>query len=294
MGVPPAIQMYRYIMSQGDGAQGILDQFPAKAAYSIRQLSSSFTSPIILVRRSLDGAEQGFTEAEINDGTLTTWLNGTAGFVVTWYDQSGNGFDASIASASAQPRLANASGNLILENGLPCLTFNGTSHYLSLGGTEDAGMLGDISVFSVNKATAAGDVLVATGLTGSSVASIMQWALSTSTSNRYFAEVSDGTTEGDVFVTASSFGSQSLITMINDETANTTLFADGVAGTPVATKAPMNDANYPLEIGRDPYRKNFYFTGTMQELIMYDIAQSSNNRLDIEENIANHFGITLP
>jgi hypothetical protein len=287
----------------GFGFTGLLDDFSgAAAAYSVRKLSSTYEGNCIRVRKQVSSSpvheDIGFVNNELDTAALLAFAadadNGDV-FVHTWYDQAGNN-DATNAAAANQPQIV-SSGAVVLENGKPCLDFDGTSDYLSLGGTEDAGMLGDISVFSVNKATAAGDVLVATGLTGSSVASLMQWALSTSTLNRYFAEVSDGTTEGDVFVTASSFGSQSLITMINDETANTTLFADGVAGTPVATKAPMNDANYPLEIGRDPYRINnpsFYFTGTMQELVMYASAQSSNNRLDIEENIANHFGITLP
>ena len=42
----------------------------AAAAYSLRNLSSSYTGSVVEVRRSSDGAVRSFTAAEVTDGTL--------------------------------------------------------------------------------------------------------------------------------------------------------------------------------------------------------------------------------
>jgi len=296
MPVPLAEQMYRYIMGQGSGFTGLLDTYTgAAAAYSVRKLSSTYTGAALRVRRVSDGTEQdiGFNASnELDTDVLTTFVNGGAGFVSKWYDQSGGTtYDLSVA-ASGQPRIASASGVVILENGKPCLVFNGTSHYLTLGGTEDAGMLGDISVFSVNKNLGVStSVVVSTGITGSSVASLTQWSLTGNTSNQYKGTTSNGTDLPlNENVTAANYGSQVLVSMINDEDGNLQLFADGVGSSGQTAVAPMNDANYDLEVGRDTFRSAYYFSGTMQELILYP---SLPNRTGIESNIATYYGITL-
>ena len=48
---------------------------PAAAAYSLRNLSTSYTDNVVEVRRSSDDAEDSFTAAEVADGTLTDWVN---------------------------------------------------------------------------------------------------------------------------------------------------------------------------------------------------------------------------
>ena len=46
----------------------------AAAAYSLRNLSSTYTGNVVDVRRSSDDAEESFTAAEVADGTLTGWV----------------------------------------------------------------------------------------------------------------------------------------------------------------------------------------------------------------------------
>ena len=58
----------------------------AAAAYSLRNLSTSYTGNVVDVRRSSDDAEDSFTAAEVADGTLTTWVN--TNFNVKTYDFS--------------------------------------------------------------------------------------------------------------------------------------------------------------------------------------------------------------
>ena len=115
------------LLSEIATARLILDVYPnAAAAYSLRALSSSFASnAVVRVRRDSDNAELDFTATEVSDGTLLTWV-GTGGtdngFVETWYDQSGNGNDASQLTAASQPKIVDA-GTLVTTNGNPTVDF---------------------------------------------------------------------------------------------------------------------------------------------------------------------------
>lgn len=115
----------------GDGSfTGLLDTYPnAAAAYSLRQLSSTYTGDAVVVRRASDNGTQsiGFVANELDVNTLETFCAGTDGYVATWYDQSGNGNDVIQATATNQPPIV-SSGYTILKNGKPALSF--TNHEL--------------------------------------------------------------------------------------------------------------------------------------------------------------------
>ena len=98
----------------------LLDSYSgAAAAYSLRQLSWAYGGPVVRVRRDNDNAEQDFTATEVSDGTLAAWVGaGNDGFVRTWYDQSGNGYDFVQTILSNQPTLV-SSGALVLISGKP-------------------------------------------------------------------------------------------------------------------------------------------------------------------------------
>lgn len=109
------------------GFTGLLDEYSgAAAAYSLRQLSSSYAGSAIRVRRSSDNAEQdiGFVNNELDTASLLSFVGAGDGFVTTWYDQSGSSNNATQASAANQPRIVSG-GSLILENGKPALNFDG-------------------------------------------------------------------------------------------------------------------------------------------------------------------------
>jgi len=114
---------------------GLLDTYSgAAAAYSAaRRLSSTYTGSLIRVRRSSDNTEQdiGYTTGNLLDeSALTTFVGANNGFVTKWYDQSGNGRDASNTTAIRQPKIVN-SGSILLKNGKPNINF--TSQTLNIG-----------------------------------------------------------------------------------------------------------------------------------------------------------------
>ena len=110
------------------GFTGLLDTYSgASAAYSLRQLSSTYSGSAIKVRRSSDNAEQdiAFVNNELDTATLETFAGAGDAFVTTWYDQSGSGNDATQTTASDQPKIV-SSGSTITEGTKPSLEFDGT------------------------------------------------------------------------------------------------------------------------------------------------------------------------
>lgn len=89
---------------------GLLDQYPnAAAAYSLRALSSGWLAgDVVEVRRSSDSTTQDFTASQITNGDLEAFCGVGDGFVSTWYDQSGNGNDATQATTTSQPKIVSA------------------------------------------------------------------------------------------------------------------------------------------------------------------------------------------
>jgi hypothetical protein len=136
----------------------LLDAVPgAAAAYSLRQLSNSYTGPVVTVRRSSDNAEEDFKASEIDDGTLTAFCGAGDGFVKTWFDQSGNtGRDASQGTAANQPKIV-SSGSLVTEGGKAAIELDGVDDYFSsnITGFQSIQNLTVAIVFSSSLAAAA-------------------------------------------------------------------------------------------------------------------------------------------
>jgi len=99
----------------------LLDTYSgAAAAYSLRQLSSSYSGNAVKVRRSSDNTETdiGFVGGELDTASLSSFAGAGDAFVVSWFDQSGNGLDVTTNSATYQPQIV-ASGTLYVSNGKP-------------------------------------------------------------------------------------------------------------------------------------------------------------------------------
>ncbi|MFC5284532.1 fibrinogen-like YCDxxxxGGGW domain-containing protein [Pedobacter alpinus] len=97
----------------------------SKLAVGLRLLKSAYTGAAIRLRRANDNAEAdfGFTGTHLNTAAIETWLNGSAGFCVVLYDQSGNGNNMTPSATNAQP--------LYVANGLnnkPILRFTNSQN----------------------------------------------------------------------------------------------------------------------------------------------------------------------
>jgi len=111
---------------QGTGT-ALLDLYPSSAgAYSLRNLSSTYTGPLVRVRRSSDNAEQdiyGTLAGQLDTTSLLSFVGAGNGFVTTWYDQSGNSRNSVQATTANQPIIV-SSGTIQLLNNKPAIYFD--------------------------------------------------------------------------------------------------------------------------------------------------------------------------
>ena len=116
------------------GFTGLLDEYGgAAAAYSVRRLSSTYEGAIIEIRVDTAGQpvyDIGFdSNGDLDTADLLSKAGGNDAFVRTWYDQSGNGSDATQTTISNQPQIVN-SGVLLKINTKPSLSFDGIKMFL--------------------------------------------------------------------------------------------------------------------------------------------------------------------
>lgn len=91
----------------------------AMVAYSTRKLRAGYTGDCVEVRRSSDNAttDIGFDgNGDIDSTSLLSFVGSNLGTVVTWYDQSGNGYDATSGGSGVEPIIASGSA-MIYDDG---------------------------------------------------------------------------------------------------------------------------------------------------------------------------------
>lgn len=275
---------------------GLLDDYPnAAAAYSLRKLRSAYTGSAIRVRRASDNTEQdiGFVDGELDTSTLTTFCSSTDGFVKTWYDQSGNGYDATQTTASAQPQIVN-SGSVILENGKPALQFGGNDYFAN--STNGVLRLDLRTHFYVIKET-----------TSTNFAGIVSYSPS---SGNDFGNTSGGNIN---LADGSSYGNTAM------NLASSVPFISGTKPTPYRLISSYCDAsdgyiqanNGTFSNSSHGYSSNSFQSGlihigvrflsspdttyahqgTMQEIVMYNGSSQNSNISAINTNINNFYSI---
>lgn len=271
----------------------LLDFYPnAAAAYSLRKLRSAYTGSAIRVRRSSDNTEQdiGFTAlGALDTSSLTSFCGSGDGFVTTWYDQSGNGRNATQSTAAYQPKIV-SSGSVILENGKPTIQFDGINDILT-SSLWSSNIYGDyvFTIYAYNNVNQGGAL----------------W------SNGNNPTLSDGYAIGIGNTTFDDDGSkfiglyhrkrwlptsynlttnQSLSLWYNQSNYSQNLYLNGIQ---VITSANIGDTPFipttKSEIG-GVLENNRYANVKIQEHIYYPSDQSTN-RTGIESNINTYYAI---
>ena len=110
---------YKTFINNIQAYAALMDSYSGAAvAYSLRKVYSTYEGSAINVRRSSDNATQdiGFDGYVLDEAALLSFVGASDGYVTTWYDQSGNGNDATQSTASNQPQIV-SSGSTITFNG---------------------------------------------------------------------------------------------------------------------------------------------------------------------------------
>jgi hypothetical protein len=294
----------------------ILDLYPsAHHAYSLRKLRSAYTGFCLRVRRTTTTPSVTTTTVDLSfdsnntislnsaityvSGTATTAtnlgqfcasiLNGYSNpdlvninqniFVVTWYDQSGNGKNPTNATAGNQPRLVEL-GNLELSGGKVAVRFTRTSSQ-NLSMTDTTANINNMSSYWV------GQFVTTTG-------SQIGYLLGSTTPNGRFnfpfnssnnAYAAYGSTTTQIFFEPTPLNRR-LYELIAPDPSNSAVASGWWNGVKAVTSVTLrSNATTNIQIGTGSTN---YFDGFIQEIIGY---QSNTNRLEKETNINGYWTI---
>jgi hypothetical protein len=264
--------------SQIQSFVGLLDTYPnAAAAYSLRKLRTAYTGSAIRVRRTdLTESDIGFTSTGALDTTALLAFTGTGalnnGFVTTWYDQSGNGRNATQTTAINQPQIV-SSGSVIFQNGKPSIDFDGTNDWMSASGVNIS-QPNTYFIVSKRDTITGGKRNLTDGITTRQEIAIQ------GTDSKYtlFA--------GSVIVSVNVGTTNQELSSVLFDAANSYYYVNNLLQTSGNTN--VNAINN-LGIGRDTDASDL-LDGKYQELILYPSDQSSN-RTGIQTNINTYYAI---
>ena len=256
----------------------------ASAAYSVRKLSSTTTNSM-RVRRSSDNSEQdiGFVGSDLDTASLLSFVGANYGFVVTLYDQSGNGNDATNASAASQPQVV-SSGVVITENGVTNLNFLSNSHRLRSSSASEFTGVTKFSGFNVGSFNTlnVGNQYISGVLINTNRGFKLGTEASSDSMRFHYNPSSFGVMNGGTLIA----NQQQLIAGLYDTNVGNAY----INGTSVGSVSVTITANTP----------NYYFIGysftaiggakKMQEAIFYPSYENAN-RADIEANINAYYSI---
>ena len=269
----------------------LLNFFPATVAFSLRKLRSG-QARAIRVRRSSDNAQQdiGFIGNDLDTVSLLSFCGAGNGFVTTWYDQSGNGYNVTQATQANQPQIV-SSGVVITENGKPAIQFNGAASLESYTSATGTGTYsGAMTIFFAGRRSTA---------SGSSYFCERRSALLKAFIFYVVSSLAYITTDGQNFSSNQwvSLGTYNLTSnfflSVQKHTPGITdtLFINGVAaavsGNPGVASSITGNNGFSVG-GRADINMNW--NGLISELLVYNTDQTAN-RTVIESNINTHYTI---
>ena len=268
----------------------LLNFFPATVAFSLRKLRSG-QARAIRVRRSSDNAQQdiGFIGNELDTTSLLSFCGAGNGFVTTWYDQSGNGYNATQPTQANQPQIV-SSGVVITENGKPAIQFNGAASLESYTSATGTGTYsGAMTIFFAGRRSTA---------SGGSYFCERRSVLLKAFSYELIASAyitSDGqNNSSNQWVSLGTYNlTSNFFLSVQKHTPGImdTLFINGVAaavsGNPGVASSITGNNGFSVG-GRADVNSNW--NGLISELLVYNTDQTAN-RAAIESNINTHYTI---
>jgi len=266
----------------------LLEDYPgAEAAYSVRKIRGEYTGDAMRIREDSGNTETdiGFdSNGNLDTAAIASHCGSANGYVVTWYDQSGNGNDATNSTTTQQPKIYDGS-NTISDNGRSAIEWDGVTRYESLSCSSVlVSGTGARSIFSVvnsdNATPPRGDVILSlssvfTG-TGTLFRYNAQTAVVVSNAIRWGNNPQNTQTLG--VITYPGGGTTSDIDFYDNGSLATNTF-DSI-DTINTSSTGVTQIGY-----RDG---NETFNGKMQEIILY-ASDKSSDRTGIESDIDTYY-----
>lgn len=259
----------------------------AKAGYSFRKLRDAYSGSCVRVRRSSDNTEQdiGFSGNYLDTASMISFVGSSvSAYLVTWYDQSGNGYNVSQSTASLQPFLKSSS-IYVTKNGLTSSRHDETLLFVN----------GMLTAYPIN------NFIVATNLNYLDGGFVVSGSEDTTTNFQYFANfinrsphnaklIEVSPTSEEINIGTQNIGVLAQATFLHKTIANKTL---GVNGTTTSSTSFTQNI-FPIDnFAIGGIKRPVGFTGSAgfcSEVIVYNTDQSSNQS-NIELNQKNYYAI---
>ena len=264
-----------------DTTDNLLEDYSgAAAAYSVRKISRYSTTLCMRVREDSGDTETdiGFdANGELDVAAIIEHCGTANGYVVKWYDQSGNANHGTQTTAANQPLIYDGSA-IITKNGKPAAQFDGTNDGIELPDDVLPSTIETCSAFTVQANTNG----ISFQLGDESTAA--RWYQSYVTSGTEYAGYAGAVTAINL---GASSDTQKFITAIAGATqTNYQAFVNGTA-----KGSQLLSTNAPASGRGEISRPALPMTGTFQEAIVYHSDQSTN-RTAIESNIDTYYETT--
>jgi hypothetical protein len=262
----------------------LLDDYSgAEAAYSVRLLRGAYTGNAMRIREDSGNTETdiGFdSNKDLDTAAIASHCGANNGYVVTWYDQSGNGNDATQATTADQPQIYD--GSVVLtKNGKPALDLDktGSGDYFEFSTADFAGQFTDVFVIgAIDNYSNNGSIILSSQTTSNTY-----WQFGAA-SLAWYQGAGSGIT-----AIAVNDSQQRLMELYGDSTTQNVVY-DSVEYTDAQAISAVPSGTRSYQLGRYPASGNWNWDGQLQEVIVWGSDQSSN-RTGIESNINTYFSI---
>ena len=281
------------IVQQKRKANLFLDLYPnASSAFSFRKLRDNYTGYCIKVLRSSDSATQdiGFVDGLLDETSLISFVGSGDGYILMWYDQSGNNYHCtSISDSYYLPQII-SSGTVITLNGKVSCTFNGNKLLYESGSTNLGTFLSGTyqnSTFLVCSSASSSRGPILSGLQSGPT---NRFTLYTPYTTAIYYDAGNQTTRRISVANPSGFA---------DNQHLVSLYSTGSISYIKVDSIELKNANVSGDLDLDQggvicIGTAFYsaekFIGSIQEIIVYPSDKSSDIS-NIESNINSHYSI---
>lgn len=272
----------------------LLDIVPnSAAAYSLRKLRTNYIGPCIRVRRSSDNAELdiGFIINNLDTLALLSFVGSNDGFVRTWYDQSGNGRNASQTTLDAQPRIVVA-GTIVTRNNNLAVLFDGSNDVLFNNTTGfEVNNVSQYAVSSRGNSANALRTIFSTGILGAGGIGFGFVYAASPDQDGLFQQIRNlNTSTPSIGNYTNILDQNNLIFGIGTSSIDYTYFNGGDEKSISHTRANVT-SNQPISLGaRYETTPGFYLNGTITEVVFWSSNQFSM-RIKIQNNVNSYYKI---
>jgi len=270
------------IAARNAGSYLLDDYSGAAAAYSLRQLSSTYSGSSVKVRRASDNVEAdiGFASGELDTTALASHCGASDGFVSVWYDQA-NSNNVTQATAANQPKIYDGTTGVVTENGKPALEFASDVLQVSVTSSDIISTDAENTLVSVMRQNSAN-----ANNTLAHMAS-PRYVIYTDFSGVLYYDAGNNSTNRLSVSSPSGWDDNQHLLFWSSSLTLQQICVDGTQLASDTSQSTITSASTTLDIGT---RSSTYLNGFVQELIFYNSDQSSN-RSNIEDNINTFYSI---